>query len=201
MLKTSFMLLLLLIGCGKAPEMKDAPSAKEALEGKTEEEVFAIKYAEPFMLNCSLRTIPGTFIQKDIEPEDEFEWSLDSDLSLMRVLHYEVGAQKMIVVVKIEKGPEIKPVVHHTSEDFREYYMESSPVLTIKYRRAPGRILIDGSVHDERAYKHVTLYENVEKRIFTIPSEVKNGILTDDFRCILKTKIHPHFKEQWKIIR
>lgn len=201
MLKISFVLLFILIGCGKAPEITNTPSSKEALEGKTDEEVFVIKYQGPFILDCALRTVEGNIIKSGSTPVDQFMWSLNDDLSMMRVLHYKVGEQKMIVLVKIVEAPEIQPYVNHISENRKEYFMENSPVLKIKYRRAPGRILYDGSVHDPIAYKEVTLYENVENRIFSIASEVKNGLLTDDFRCTLKTKIHPYFKDQWKEVR
>lgn len=202
MLKLSFILVLaLVVGCGKAPEMPKPKqkSSSEMLEGKTEEEVFQIKYTEPFKLECAVRVMPGEFINLNVRPADQFIWTnLNDDLSLMRILHYKIGETEMIIVVKVPEAPEIVPYVNHRTETWKEYVMENSPVLKIRYRRAPKKVLLNGTVHDQNAYSEVKLYENVESRIFTISSEVRNGLETDDFRCKLVTKMNPFFADQWK---
>lgn len=203
MLKLNFLVLLaVIVSCGKAPEMQNPvqKSSGETLQGKTEEEVVQIKYREPFKLDCGVRIVKGEFINLNIDPKDQFSWSMADDLTLMRVLHYKVDKAEMIIVVKIDSSPEILPHVTHRTENFKEYFMENTPVLKIRYRRAPKKILFNGNVHETNAYTDVKLYENIEERIFTISSELNDGLITDDFRCTLSTKINPFFADQWKQI-
>lgn len=198
----SFLLLMavFVLGCGKAPDMPEYYYSGN-LSAKSMDEVVAIKYTGPFILNCAIRTFNDNVIKTMNDPIDSFDWELTGDFSLKRVLHYRVGDQKMVVVVKIAEVPKIVPFVNVTTETKKEYYMENSPVLKIKYRRAPGRILLDGTIHDENAYKEVTLYENVDERIFSIASEVDEDIVTDDLRCTLKTGIKPVYSKEWQQLK
>lgn len=196
-------LLLVLLGCGKAPEMPEyQQKSKEALEGKTEEEIKEIKYAETFRVQCSLRAVKGDMIDLKADPTDKFDWILNEDeMSLMRVLNYKIGEQEMAVVVKISKKPELQDVVNYKTPDQKEYYLENSPVVKITYRRGPKKMLTNGSVHDRNAYSEVTLYENIEESIFTFGSEVDDHVESEDFRCKLVTKINPNFSDQWKRVK
>lgn len=203
MLKLGFLFLLAVVAsCGKAPDMPETKqkSSSDSLQGKTEEEVVEIKYKEPFRLECAIRVMKGEFINLNVRPSDQFSLGLNEDLSLMRVLHYKIGRTEMVAVVKIVAAPEILPYVIHRTETFREFEMENSPVLRIKYRRAPRRTLLNGTIHDQNAYSEVKLYENIENRIFTISSEAGSDLETDDLRCKLVTKMNPKFSDQWKEI-
>lgn len=201
MVKLGFLFLLaVVVSCGKAPEMPETKqkSSSDTFVGKTEEEVVEIKYKEPFRLECAVRVMKGEFINLNVRPSDQFSVGMNEDISLMRVLHYKIGKTEMVIVVKIVAAPEILPHVVHRTETFKEYEMENSPVLKIKYRRAPRRTLLNGTIHDQNAYSEVKLYENVESRIFTISSESGDDLETDDLRCKLVTKMNPKFADQWK---
>lgn len=196
MLKYAFLIFaLMIIGCGKSS------NSQETVQLKTEEEILAIKYNKPFELKCAIRTIDGNIFSSLPQPVDEFQWPLDEEPPLMRIFQYKVGKEKLIVVVKVTERPEIEPFVSHRTENGSEYYMENSPVLKIQYRRAPVKVLTNGTIHDKLAYKEVTLFENIEERIFTIPSEVDEGLITDDFRCTLITEMNPAFRAQWRRIK
>lgn len=202
-MKTALILLLVFLSaCGKAPKMKDeSKSSRHMLNGKSDDQIIALKYNSPFELKCSIRMLKGEIISLNVDPVDQFTLTLSDDLHLMRVLNYKVGGTEMIIVVKIASAPEILPHVTHRTENWKEYYMENTPILKIKYRRAPKKILSTGTINDPKAYSKATLYENIEKRLFTITSEVGNTLESDDFRCTLVTKIHPRYADQWKEVK
>lgn len=205
MTKLSLALIFILISaCGKAPEMKTPVQGKQAesLTGKSNSEIISLKYNNKINLDCEVRVNKGSSIDLSRPATDSFSWDIPGELSLMRMLNFRLGNTDTVVVVRIAEGLKFLDFNSHTDEKQNEYYMEHTPVLTISFRHDSKSILLNGEVHDLSSYKSVKLVENVESRIFTTRSEDNDGNrITEDFRCTLKTKINPAYKDQWKKVR
>lgn len=198
--------LLILMSCGKAPEMK-MPEAREkkvfeTLTNKDSNEVLALKYNNKIQLNCTLRVSEGNKINFNANPADTLSWDMPGDMSVMKILRFNLGTEPHVVVVRIAEPLKIADQLSYTSPDLREYYMEHTPTLKISYRRGPTSILTSGSVHQSEAFKEIALYENVEARLEQRLSKTEDDILmAEDFRCTLATKINTPYLHQWKIVK
>lgn len=205
MTKLSLALLFILISaCGKAPEMKIPTEGKtsESLVGKSKSEILTLKYDNKITLDCAVRVKKGPSIDLSLPPTDSFTWDITNELSVMRMLNFRIGNMDTVVVVKLVSPIELVEYNTHIDEKQNEYVMEHSPVLTIAFRNDSKTILSNGSVHDTFKYKTIKLFENVESRIFTLTTEDNDeNQITEDFRCTLRTKINPAYKDQWKKIR
>ena len=198
---------ILLSGCGKAPEMKDYSKPKfsksgESLLNKSDDEILRLKYKNQVQLNCVLRVSEGEKIIFSDDPADTLSWDLPDQLSKMRIMHFLLGKDPYIVVVKIAEPMKIIEQLSFTTLDKREYFMEHSPVLKIHYRRAPKSILTNGSVHEDETFKEETLFENIETRLENRVTEADDEkLISEDLRCTLKTKVNPAYKDQWQIVK
>lgn len=205
MTKLSLALIFILISaCGKAPEMKIPTEGKSAdsLVGKSKSEILNIKYNNNIFLDCAVRVKQGPTIDLSSAPTDSFTWDITHELSILRMLSFRLGNIDTVVVVRLASAVEIKDYITYVDEKQNEYVMEHSPVMTIAFRRDSKSILTNGGVHELSKFKTVKLHENVETRIFTMSTEDNDeNELTEDFRCTLRTKINPAYKDQWKRIR
>lgn len=205
MTKLSLALLFILVSaCGKAPEMKIPAQGKtsESLVGKSKAEILTLKYDNHINLDCAVRVKKGPTIDLSLPPTDSFSWDITHELSVMRMLSFRLGNMDTVVVVKLASPIELLEYNTHIDEKRNEYVMEHSPSLSIAFRHDSKTILSNGSVHDQLKFTAVKLFENVETRIFTVTTEDKDeNEITEDFRCTLRTKINPAYKDQWKKIR
>lgn len=205
MTKLSLALLFVLAAaCGKAPEMKTPNQGKSAepLIGKTNSEIMSLKYNNDINLDCEIRVKKGFTVDLSEKPADTFTWYIPGELSMMRVLNYKFGKSENVVVIRLADN--LKFVDNQTviAEDRKEYYLEHSPILTISFRRDSRTILSDGSVHERLRYKSTKLFENIQSRVFTVTNEDNEGnMVTEDLRCMLRTKIKSPYKYQWKQVR
>ncbi|MFP5387385.1 MAG: hypothetical protein ACLGHN_15010 [Bacteriovoracia bacterium] len=204
MIKISLLLLIACFvgSCGKAPSMKPYQSSSAyPLTGKSNQEIFKLKYDNRLYLNCRIRVSNGQKVRITNGFADEFTWNILGELSLLRVLNYLMD-DEMVIVVRMAEIIKVEDQLSHRGEDGREYYMEHSPVLKILYRRASKNILSNGSVHDLTTYQEATLYENVETRLFEMTTEKEDGsLVTEDLNCMLKTKANPEYGFQWKVVK
>lgn len=200
------LLLLMLMSCGKAPEMKmPEPREKklfETLSQKEPEDVLSLKYNNKVQLNCSVRVSEGNKINFSDDPADTLSWDMPGDKSVMKILRFYLGTEPFVIVLKIAEPLKILEHLSYTSPDLREYFMEHTPTVKIQYRRGPTSILTSGSVHQREAFKEVSLYENIETRLEQRQSKTDDDILmAEDFRCMLTTEINKPYQHQWKIVK
>ena len=200
------MLLALVISCGKAPnDNKVKPtlrtSVNEPLRGRTKEEILKLKYNGNITLYCALRAQPGITLDITASPTSEFYWDLPSDLSQFKILSYRVGGKDFMTAIKLTRAMEFPSVQNYTDENFREYYMENSPILPIAYKRLPKTALSDGTIQQRMGYTTATLRERVETRLFTKVVESNHGEYVIDVRCTLQTIIQPEYALQWMLVK
>lgn len=200
------LMLMILMSCGKAPEMK-MPEAREkkvfeTLTNKNPDEVLSLKYNNKIQLNCTLRVSEGNKINFNADPADTLSWDMPGNTSVLKILRFHLGTDPYVIVLRIAEPLKIVDQLSYTSPDLREYYMEHTPTLKIQYRRGPTSILTSGSVHQKEAFKEVSLYENIEERLEQRLSKTDDEILmAEDFRCTLATRINSPYLHQWKIVK
>lgn len=202
----SILMLLVLMSCGKAPEMKTPePRTRknfETLSGKEQKEILSLKYNNNIQLQCTLRVSDGTKINFSEDPVDTLAWDMPGESSLLKIMHFQLGPDPYVIVVKITEPLKILDHLTYSSPDGREYFMEHTPMLKIQYRRGPKSILTNGSVHEREAFTPVSLFENVEARLEHRSTEADDEkLVTEDFRCTLATTISSPYLSQWKIIK
>jgi hypothetical protein len=198
------LLFVLLVGCGKAPEMKTPNQGKSAdsLIGKTNSEIISLKYNNNINLDCAIRVKKGFSVDLNEKPVDSFTWNISGELSMMRVLNYKIAKSDTVVVVRVADKLQFVDNQTVLTEDRKEYFLEHTPILTISYRRDSRTILTDGTVHERMRFTNVKLFENIESRVFTLTNEDNDGkMVTEDLRCMLRTNINPAYKDQWNRVR
>ena len=199
------LLMTIMLACGKAPEMKDYSrpgKSFETLSGKSNEEIFRLKYNHQINLNCEMRVNQGQKIDLNFDPADTLSWNVPSELSVMKILNYKAGKKYYVVVIKLGEPIKILERVDYTTHDLKEYFMEHSPVVKILYKRAERKALSDGSIHQAETFSEVFLYENIHSHLFTKTSRTdEDKFVTEELRCRLATKVHPQYKHQWQLIK
>lgn len=197
---TLVMLLILVAACGKAPSMPDADKkvSVSPLNGKTNEEILTLKYNNQLDLLCEIRVQKGSQVDLTKDPTDKFIWNIPGELSLLRVLNYKIDNKETIVVVRMGGPFEFKESLTHINERKQEFYMQHTPVMGIRFRRASKTILTNGSVHQRDSYEEHELYENIPSRLYTMTTiDRDDEPVTEDVRCTLMTKINPAYTDQW----
>lgn len=189
----AYLLLLLVLSCGKAPKgptfHTDASGnpivTPEAIIGKSKAEILKLKYDNQISLKC--------LVEVDSKLVDQFVWDIPHEMSLLKILKYKVNEKEISFLIRISAPVEFKDWVSHTDENQIEYYMEYSPVMSILYQRASKKVLQDGSVHDLDKYQEKTLFENVEGHVHQTASE--------EVKCTLSTQPRAGFEHQWMIVK
>ncbi len=192
-------LLLVFIGCGKAPSLPEPTQGKtfSPLNGKTTAEILDLKYNNQIDLQCELRVQEGHKVDLSKAPTDQFVWSIPGDVSGFRFLNYKIGNKELIVAFKVESTLKFMNSLTHVNERKQEFYLQYSPVLTVDFRRAARTTLSNGTIHNRDSFEYVDLYENIQTRLFTMTSEGNDEVVTEDVRCTLMTKINPAYADQW----
>ncbi len=189
----AYLLLLLVLSCGKAPKEPtfhtDASGnpivTPEAIVGKSKAEILKLKYNDQISLKCQ--------VEVNSQLVDQFVWDIPHEMSLLKILKYKVNEKEISFLVRIGEPVEFKDRVSHTDENQTEYYMEYSPVMSILYQRANKKVLQDGSVHDLSKYQEKTFFENVEG--------VVHQTAFEEVRCTLNTQARAGFEHQWMIVK
>lgn len=192
-------LLLVFIGCGKAPSLPEPTQGKtfSPLTGKTTAEILDLKYNNQIDLQCELRVQAGDKVDLSKAPTDQFVWSIPGDVSGFRFLNYKIGNKELIVAFKVESTLKIMNSLTHVNERKQEFYLQYSPVLTVDFRRAARTTLSNGTIHNRDSFEYINLYENIQTRLFTMTSEENDEVVTEDVRCTLMTKINLAYADQW----
>jgi hypothetical protein len=193
--------LILLAGCGKAPDNPAGPTIQgRSLEKLTTEEVLSIKYLIPPELKCVLHIQPGQNINLNVDPIDEFVWPVQGKAKVYRFLNFGRLASNELIVIKA--GPEL--TVHErlsfVNFDGSDYEMEFSPTMKLMYRRVEKNSLRNGALA-RMTFHTVTLHENVEQPLYRATTRNGPRYLTEDVRCVLSTKPRAAYKNQWRRIR
>lgn len=193
------LLLLVFIGCGKAPSLPEPTQGKtfSPLTGKTTAEILDLKYNNQIDLQCELRVQEGDKVDLSKAPTDQFVWRISGDVSGFRLLNYKIGNKELIVAFKIESTVKIRGNHTHVNERKQEFYLQYSPVLTVDFRRAARTTLSNGTIHNRDSFEYLDLYENIQTRLFTMTSEGNDEVVTEDVRCTLMTKMNPAYADQW----
>jgi hypothetical protein len=204
MLKMTLVTLLILAAaCGKAPSMPKSKNEKSVspLNGKTTGEILDLKYNNQINLNCELRVQKGVKVDLSKAPTDEFSWRILGDVSVLRFLNYKIGNKELIVAFKVVSTVQILDQLTHVNEKKQEFFLQYSPVLRVEFRRAAKSTLSNGSIHNRDSFEDVKLYENIQSRFYTMTSQEKDEVVTEDVRCTLQTKINPAYTDQWARVK
>lgn len=192
-------LLLVFIGCGKAPSLPEPTQGKtfSPLNGKSTAEILDLKYNNQIDLKCELRVQEGERVDLSIKPTDEFIWSIPGDKTVLRLLNYKIGKRELIVAFKLASTIKFMNNLTHVNENKQEFFLQYSPVVTVDFRRAAKSILSNGAIHNRDSFEDLDLYENIPSRLFTMTTEENDEVVTEDVRCTLMTKINPAYADQW----
>src|SRR5690606_35101549 len=113
-----------------------------------------------------------------------------------------IGDRQYVIVVRLDSPLEIKDRFYFVAPDGREYAMEKTPYISIRYEILDGDDFDYGIRSDREAMEVVALPENVEVPLYTITSEViGSSPIIEDLRCTLKTRPKPKYEKQWQIIK
>lgn len=177
-------LLMVVISCGKAPEMTSEPPLPETLalstQNMSQSEILNYKYNNNISINCSLT---GT----NSSPID-FYWGLPLSDKAYKVL----SGYESTYVFKLAEPLEFKDEVHFTDKDLREYWMRSTPTVSIAYYKGDKDELRNGSVHQRDDYTIIRLNENIPTYLEADENE--------QLICKLQTVIATAYTDQWQII-
>ncbi len=189
----AYLLLLIVLSCGKAPKEPtfhtDASGnpivTPEAIVGKSKAEILKLKYNDQISLKCQ--------VEVNSKLVDQFVWDIPHEMSLLKILKYKVNEKEISFLVRISAPVEFKDRVSYTDENLVEYHMEYSPVMSILFQRASKKILQNGSVHDLSKYQEKTLFENVE--------DIVHQTAFEEVKCTLATQPRAGFEHQWMIVK
>jgi hypothetical protein len=192
-------LLALIVSCGQYDTVKKPKTSRkvESLEGRTNDEILKMKYGYDIKLNCVLRIQEGRVIDENRLPSATFTWDILHELSLNRTLNYSLHNTNYIMVVALKAPLEFLDSLTHIDENNNEYYMEHSPKLLIAFGGTARSTYYSGWTRDNMNSEHV-LYENIESPLYIKTTEQDGQKpVTEEVRCILKTKIKPGYENQW----
>jgi hypothetical protein len=180
-------MLLMLMACGKAPEMKEntRPPVGAPLTHKSDKEIMGLKYDNVISLFCGVRAANKII--------DWFEWKNPSASSLLRILKLSNESESDIIVIRLSSEIEFKDYLNFVDATEREFYMEYTPTLKVQFQSGELSLLKSPRVHDLSQYAEELVVEKAETRLLlSEESEVF---------CTLRTNINPAYADQWKQIK
>lgn len=196
----SIALLASLISCGKKIATKKASSSEsENLTTKTDDEILLLKYNNEVDLKCDLRLFAGRYVDLSTDPDMSFTWQLKKELINSKLLRYTIHNLPLVLIVRLDSPLQVLEEKEFVGVDGQKYYMENTPMLSIRYEVLTQKEYEDGVRSDFSSLPVVTLAENVTEPVFSMVTEPVGGsAMGEDFRCTLRTNPKPEYKSQWK---
>lgn len=199
----SIALLTNLISCGKEMSQQKPTSFSSShalLMGKSDEEIILLKYNNEIQLKCDLRVQPGKDVDLNFRPDSSFTWKLNRELISSKTLNFSLHGKEYRVLVRLDSPVKILPELTYPAVDGREYRMEFTPSLDIRYEVLTKEDFENGVRSDRESMAAISLPENIEVPLYTLTSELVSspGAWTEDFRCTLEAQALPKYKNQWQ---
>lgn len=208
---TQFILILVLVACGKARELRLDEQARSAskfsfvepLAGRPVEDVLRLKYLEEPRVVCDLRVADG-FVPGWDERGEEVLFSGGPQKSVSARVQ-ELEARPLAMSLR-KRGTRVTyaislrtPLVFapekNENKRGKRYLREFSPFLTIDVDELVT-YRAQGQEKSQINILTMELTENVEQRV-SIRTVYGEDTTTQELRCVLRTRIRPEYQFQW----